>query len=70
MTSVAKMAMRHFLIKHKGVESQRRLQSLGFSAVLFAYTTYAAVVMPTFCPLGNSSVCFKTWGIPLRIGGA
>lgn len=53
------------LVKKKGMESLRRQMAVGFSCVLFAFLTYAAIFMDEFCPLPDPDVCFKTWGVPI-----
>lgn len=46
-------------------------KAVGFSCVLFAYITYAALVMNEFCftPFGQSEYCFETWRVPIFGGG-
>ncbi|CAM9819415.1 unnamed protein product [Scytosiphon promiscuus] len=64
-TEMVDMLIKLALVKRNGASSEPERKALGFSGVLFAYMTYAAVAMDEYCPFGNASRCFKTWRLPI-----
>ncbi|CAM9819485.1 unnamed protein product [Scytosiphon promiscuus] len=68
-TEMVGMLIKLALVKRNGASSDPERKALGFSCVLFAFMTYAAVAMDEYCPLGNGGHCFKTWRLPI-FGGA
>lgn len=64
------LVIKYFILRWGGPERQRQGKAVGFSCVLFAYMTYLAVAMGSYCPFGPGSaeLCFKTYFVPMPRG--
>ncbi len=74
LTGCICLAMSHYMIHRMGREDVRHQLSVGYSCVLFAWVTVAALNMNKFCPIIFApNVCFNTLyipviGLPFNIG--